>query len=339
MPRRPGFPERLGNYGFAGAAPVFEHASSRTLVFNDVTGMNYRPAVDRPGDVFPNDTVGRAVRFQGGQRVWARQLNIEEDTTKPGSLLSAKIVNDGAAVWVLGFKTENAGVHVRTTGGGRTEILGNHQLNRFGDRTPQYVTRDAALSVVVNVKPYPEAGTTYGSVVETRGGQTRTGTIAGVGYAGYSAADLWEIRRTVQLDDDHPAVAYTGDWSDSAGFPRGFVGPGFRFAPADASVEHAPKLPVGGRYGVFARWIADWPGQDHSRHAAAAVYRIEHAAGAAEVAVDQRVGSDGWRSLGVCPFEAGGGSVTLAGTAEKPDRMLNTDGMRRVLTDDSGRSP
>ena len=319
--------ERLANFGFTGTAPLFEHASDRTVVFESVTGLHYRPTAERPGRLYLNDTVGGAILFRN-QFVYANQLNIEEDTTLPGADLDARVVNDGAVVAILGFKTEMPGVHVKTVNGGRTDLVGQHQLNNFGSGTPQYVTEDASLSVVLNVKPYAEPGTTYGTVVETRGGEARTGEIRGIGYAAYSNADLWRYKGEVILDDDAEAgVTYEGDWTETAAFPRGFIGDGFTYAPGAPtdSVTYDVPLPRDGKFAVSVRWVGDWGGQGHSRHTRAARFEIEHAGGTTTVVGDQDFTSDGWYPLGTYTFEGGSGTVRLKGDGTG---TINTDGIR-----------
>ncbi len=302
----PVFIERMANFGFAGHEPRFEHASNRTVVFNSVTGLNYRPTSANAGHVFINDTVGNAIEFRAGQKVWARQLNIEEDTTAAGASSSARLLNDGADVWILGFKTENAGVITKTINGGRTEVIGNLQLNGFGSTTPQYVVENAAMSVVINIKPYPEAGTTYGQIRETRGSETRTGWLSGAGYVGFSSAQLWSDRQEIILDNDDLRVRYLGLWQNSSSFPRGFIGNGFRYASAGAnSAIFAPNLPSAGRYAVYVRWVADWGGQDHSNHASNAGVQVVHAFGTQNLSFNHQLSSDGWRLLGNYDFAAG----------------------------------
>ncbi|MEM1012471.1 MAG: glycosyl hydrolase family 28-related protein [Planctomycetota bacterium] len=321
--------ERMTTSSFGGESPRFEHASDRTLVFSNITGFHYRPTVAEPGDVYINDVTGPAIKFQGGQNVWARQLNIEEDTTLPDSELDAKIVNDNANVWVLGFKTEKQGVHVTTINGGRTEMLGNHQNNNFGNTTPQYVTIDSALSSFLNIRSASEPGTTYGTVEETRDGVTRTGTILGHGYAGFSSEQLYDIRREIIVDNDDAGAVFTGTWSSSTSFPRGYIGDDFTFADnvAANSVTYTPTVPSSGEYEVFARWIGDWGGQNHSNHARSVAYDIVHDEGTDSIVVDQDFYSDGWYSLGTFKFEAGtSGTVTLTGDGD--GGKINTDGIR-----------
>ena len=321
--------ERLSSFEFLGARPVFEHASDRTVIFESVTGLDYRPTVDRPGFLYLNDTVGRSILFRN-QRVFANQLNIEVDNTEPEGLLDAKIVNDNSRVRVLGFKTEDPGVHVRTINGGYTEILGQHHLNDFGSSTPQYITEDAGLSVVVNIKPYAEAGTTYGTVEETRNGETRTGTIAGVGYAGFGPRDLWVTRREIILDDDSATgVEIEGEWTQDAGFPRGFIGSGFSYAAPSAAnaITYRPQIPSSALYEVFARWPARWGGQARGEHSTQTTFEVTHLEGTTPVTVDQRPYSDGWHSLGTFRFAKGtNGSVRVSGAGA--NGTVVTDGVR-----------
>jgi hypothetical protein len=327
--------ERLANFGFGGRSPRFEHASARTVIFSSVTGLDYRPTVAAPGNVFINDTVGNAILFAGGQNVWARQLNIEEDTTLVGSELDARLVNRGATVWVSGFKTEQPGVIAKTTLGGKTEILGNLQLNGFGSGTPQYVVEDASFSAVINIKPYPETGTTYGQVRETRAGDTRTTNINATGYVGFSNQTLWQMRRDIIVDNDDLGATYSGTWPISSAFPRGFIGSNFVFAAAgNNQARFAPTLPEAGRYNVYVRWIGDWGGQDHSNHATNASFSVVHAVGTASMVINQSFYSDGWYRLGAYDFLAGSaGAVTLS--AVGANGKVNMDAVKFVQVVDA----
>ncbi|MEN0061863.1 MAG: hypothetical protein AAGA48_06900 [Myxococcota bacterium] len=321
--------ERWASFFFGGAPVIFEHASDRTVVFNDVTGLRYEPVATPPGDLFLQDTVGESIRFVAGQRVWARQLNIETDNTDPDANLPAKIVNEGAEVVVLGFKTESAGVHARTTDGGVTELLGNLQNNFFGRDTPQYEVVDATFGIVVNVLVNSEPDTTYGTVVETQNGVTTEGLVNATGYVALDSATLWDLRGEVVLDDVDGV--YEGVWEEVDSFPRGHIGTGYRFAEGEAAnrVTYTPELPVAGDYEVYVRWVADWGGQPHSGHAMQATFEVVHAAGTTPTTVNQDVTSDGWFSLGVYGFEAGSaGSVQLSGA--NADGRILTDGARFV---------
>jgi len=154
----------------------FEHASSRTLVLQHLLGFTYTSTVDKPGKLFLNDLVGRPFRIRPGQQVWARQLDIEGNIENDASI-PARVVNDGGRLWMLGFKTEDEGTHIRTTSGGKTELLGALHVGAFGTQ-PRYVTVDASFSAAI-----VKGG--RNTVVEVRQGETRRGEIGNAdGYVG-----------------------------------------------------------------------------------------------------------------------------------------------------------
>lgn len=148
---------------------MIEHASSQTLVLNNLLGLEYRPVIDNPGNVFINDSVSSSVTFRN-QQVWARQLNLESDTQSIPSI-EAKLFNDNSQVWVLGLKTEDEGTVVKTINGGSTEVLGSVHVGGgiSNADNPRFETIDSSFSI----------GGIYGggfSVMarETRNGETRT---------------------------------------------------------------------------------------------------------------------------------------------------------------------
>ncbi len=57
------------------------------------------------GELFFEDFVTHNLQLRG-QRVWARQLNIENQGTH--------LLNEGADLWVLGYKTERGGTLLET---------------------------------------------------------------------------------------------------------------------------------------------------------------------------------------------------------------------------------
>lgn len=321
--------ERFANFAFSGGVPRFEHAGRRVLVFRNITGLNYRPTANRPGRVFINDTSGQAIRFARNQVVFARQLNIEEDTTALDSELDAKIVNDGARVWVLGFKTENPGVHVKTINGGVTEILGNLHANQFTAQTPQYITDDASLSVVTNIQPVVDAGSAYGTFEETRDGETRTGQISGTGYSAFDSNILWRYQKAIIMDDDADEVSFSGDWETATSFPRGHIGESFSFARSNGepvSASYSPRIRRKGEYDVYVRWVGDWGGQPHSGHSSEVTVRVNHLNGVEETVVDQIQPSDGWYLIGTYSFERGTAPVPLV-------TIENSQGGKAVIAD------
>ncbi|MGL5809676.1 MAG: glycosyl hydrolase family 28-related protein [Nocardioides sp.] len=157
--------ERMENLGRV------EHASDRTLILADLLGVDYVPTAANPGDLFLSDVAAGAMTVRN-QRVWARQLNIERNTTAPGAP-AAKLIVDGATVSILGYKTEDPGTTVLTINGGRTELLGASHVagaNPANGTSPaRLVTVDSSLSAAI------VTGGDFTTVAsETRNGTTRT---------------------------------------------------------------------------------------------------------------------------------------------------------------------
>lgn len=156
----------------------FTHRATRTLHMRHFLGCRYEAAAHGPpARLFLTDVTSSPITIAPGQHVWARQLNIEGDTTR-GPKSAAKLLNDGGTVWILGMKTEDAGTVIRTVNGGRTELLGHHHVGDRGD-APCFVTIDADFSAAVSAAPaFPVAA------VEVRDGETRTA-------ADFQRADLY----------------------------------------------------------------------------------------------------------------------------------------------------
>jgi hypothetical protein len=117
------------------------------------------------GEVLIEDVVGDNFRFRK-QRVWARQLNIENEGTH--------LTNDGGDVWVLGYKTERGGTLVHTLGGGRTEILGGlSYTTTAGKLAPMFVNDDSSVWAFFGEVCYN--GDPFANIIrETRGAETKT---------------------------------------------------------------------------------------------------------------------------------------------------------------------
>ncbi len=121
------------------------------------------------------------LRVKGDYHVWMRQWNPENNPFDPKSPTMKKrtyLVNDGATVWILGYKTEAPAIHAITKNGGKTEILGGFFRDHFGGQDiggdePYFITQDAWLSAM-----YVQYGWKSGKAralqgVETQGDQTR----------------------------------------------------------------------------------------------------------------------------------------------------------------------
>ena len=131
------------------------------------------------GEVFIEDVVGDDFRFRK-QRVWARQLNIENEGTH--------LTNDGGDVWVLGYKTERGGTLAHTLGRGRTEILGGFSYTTTaGKLAPMFVNDDSSVWAFFGETCFN--GDPFATIIkETRGGITKTlgkDEASAVPYSGY----------------------------------------------------------------------------------------------------------------------------------------------------------
>jgi hypothetical protein len=111
----------------------------------------------------------------------------------------------------------------------------------------------------------------------------------------------------IVLDNDDPAVTYTGSWMNAFGakaYDPGGSGSGVRYRthPSDvvetATARYTPAIPVADFYPVFAFTPA---GADHTLQ----TYRVAHSGGITEVVVDHREVGFGWVWLGEYYFEAG----------------------------------
>ncbi len=139
----------------AGETPVvvFEHFSyihggieidtDRTVYFKSVSDcdLTFGPR-SANGELFFEDFVTHNLRLKN-QRVWARQLNVENEGTH--------IVNDGGQLWVLGYKTERGGTLLDTRGDGRSEILGGFSYTTTaGKLAPMFVTEQSSVFAFFN---------------------------------------------------------------------------------------------------------------------------------------------------------------------------------------------
>jgi hypothetical protein len=100
------------------------------------------------------------------QRLWARQLNIENE--------GVHLTNDAGDLWILGYKTERGGTLLDARGGSRTEIFGNFSYTTTaGKLAPMFVNRDSAVFAYFGEICYN--GDPFATLIqETRAGETRT---------------------------------------------------------------------------------------------------------------------------------------------------------------------
>ena len=154
----------LEHFGHLGGG--VEIATRRTVVLRSMETHTIKstPAAEG-GEVFLEDVVGDDFRFRK-QRVWARQLNIEN--------LGTHLTNDGGDVWALGYKTERGGTLLHTLGGGRSELLGGFSYTTSGGKlAPMFVNDHSSVwaffaEVCYSGEPFPIR------VQETRGAETKS---------------------------------------------------------------------------------------------------------------------------------------------------------------------
>ena len=138
----------------------------RTLVLRSVSDCDLTTTTRAEGsEWFFEDVVTHHLALKG-QKLWARQLNIENQGTH--------LVNDGGDLWVLGYKTERGGTLLDARGGGRSEILGGFSYTTTaGKLAPMFVNTDSSVwsffnEVCYNGDPFAVR------VSETRGTETKT---------------------------------------------------------------------------------------------------------------------------------------------------------------------
>ncbi len=157
--------------------------SSRTVVLRSLADCDLS-ATRRAegGELFLEDVVTHGLSLRG-HRVWARQLNIENEGTH--------LRNDGGRLWILGYKTERGGTLLETLRGGRSEVLGGFSYTTTaGKLGPMFVNEDSGIfaffgEVCFNGDPFATL------IRETRAGQTRQvgrGQGSTTPYAGFAPA-------------------------------------------------------------------------------------------------------------------------------------------------------
>jgi hypothetical protein len=140
-----------------------EVKTGRTVVFRSLGCRSIR--FHKPGEVFFEDVTTDDLRLLPGQKVWARQLNIENEGTH--------LTNDGADLWILGYKTERGGTLLATKKPGRSEVFGTFSYTTTqGKLAPMFVTEDAAVFAFFNEVCF--SGDPFAVLIrESRGGTTQ----------------------------------------------------------------------------------------------------------------------------------------------------------------------
>ena len=112
--------------------------TKRTIVFRSVADCDLTMTRKAEGgELFFEDFVTHDLKLKN-QKVWARQLNVENEGTH--------VMNDHSDLWVLGYKTERGGTLLETRGGGRSEILsGFSYTTTAGKLAPMFVTDNSSV--------------------------------------------------------------------------------------------------------------------------------------------------------------------------------------------------
>lgn len=112
--------------------------TSRTVCFKSLGAKRmWFTEKARGGQLFMEDVTTNNLELSE-QKTWARQLNVENE--------GLHISNRSGDLWILGYKTERGGTLLRTTGGGRSEVLGGFSYTTTaGELAPMFVTEDASV--------------------------------------------------------------------------------------------------------------------------------------------------------------------------------------------------
>ena len=116
------------------------------------------------GELFFEDFVTHNLKLRN-QKVWARQLNVENEGTH--------VVNDHSDLWILGYKTERGGTLLETREGGRSEILGGFSYTTTaGKLAPMFVNDNASVFTFFSEVCF--SGDPFATLIqETRGKTTQ----------------------------------------------------------------------------------------------------------------------------------------------------------------------
>lgn len=141
---------------------VIDHAANKTLVVSNGQGMD--GVLSGGGKLFLENVVADW-EFKKGS-AWCRQMNNERE--------GVHLSNQGANLWILGYKTERGGQLVETLKGASTEIIGGLSYTTTkGKLAPMFTVQDGNLSVVMGEVCY--TGDPYATIVEEkRGNETKT---------------------------------------------------------------------------------------------------------------------------------------------------------------------
>ncbi|BAY88878.1 hypothetical protein IQ278_27305 [Tolypothrix sp. LEGE 11397] len=151
-----------------GSKLKWKTVANRTIVYRSITHLNLESTGS--GDLFIDDAVMDKLRFNNSaQHIWARQLN-------PEGARETNIVNSGAKLWILGFKTEQGKTKIATIKGGATELLGGlvYAAGKQDPKDPLFRIVNASASFVGIAEASFDGDSYQIWVEETRGNTTKT---------------------------------------------------------------------------------------------------------------------------------------------------------------------
>lgn len=140
--------------------------TKRSLVVRSVSDCSFTgTGKAEAAEWFFEDVVTHNLQLKR-QKLWARQLNIENEGTH--------LINEGGDAWILGYKTERGGTLLDTRGGGRSEVLGGFSYTTTaGKLAPMFVNTDSSVWAFFNEVCYN--GDPFSvQILETRGAKTKT---------------------------------------------------------------------------------------------------------------------------------------------------------------------
>jgi Pectate lyase superfamily protein len=130
----------------------FVQHTTRALILRDLgccgAGKASYQAQAGAGPLYVENVAAAGWQFDQPQQVWARQFSNVDDGVTDQKVQTARLVNSGATVWVLGFESELRGPLVRTERGGRTEVLGGAVYEMAGGNDVAFECVDEASMVL-----------------------------------------------------------------------------------------------------------------------------------------------------------------------------------------------
>lgn len=148
------------------------HDSTRTLIISSFQGP--RITGNGSGKLFIDDYGGNVkgyLRFNNpNMKVFGRSIN-----TEPWKPSQFGIINNGAKVWIFGYKTEGTGTQILTSNSGMTELLGGFIYSTTEIAGEQIFAVDEANMSIAGLRQSVTGGDrSYQNFVrETRSGETR----------------------------------------------------------------------------------------------------------------------------------------------------------------------